>query len=243
MAVRGVLPDQLVAVVSARRTVPNPSELTYIRTGRRCRAQAAVRRAAPRNRRSRPSLEFRWPPVPSLFPKRIAFASRTCSTRSLAVQTSFVEPLAPSDHGGLGGYAAASAVAFPAVGRSGRRKDEHGGPFHQGADPRRFRSMSRCLARQPRRSLRGPLPSRRSPSRSIGPDAPVGEGNPLKFDQTPLFPRSSLIPFRTSSRTPTHASPKRLRILCAPNFQIVDDLDAILAKLARRRHRPRARGL
>ena len=141
------------------------------------------------------------------------------------------------------GYAAASAVAFPAAGRSGRRKDEHGGPFHQGADPRRFRSMSRSLARQPRRSLRGPLPSRRSPSRSIGPDAPVGEGNPLKFDQTPLFPRSSLIPFRTSSRTPTRASPKRLRILCAPNFQIVDDLDAILAKLAGRRRRPRARGL
>lgn len=74
-------------------------------------------------------------------------------------------------------------------------------------------------------------------------DLPLGEGNPLKFDQTPLFPRCSLIPFRTSSRTPTRASPKRLRILRAPNFQIVDDLDAILAKLAGRRHRPRARGL
>ena len=44
--------------------------------------------------------EFRWPPVPSLFPKRIAFASRTCSTRSLGVHTSLAEPLAPSDHGG-----------------------------------------------------------------------------------------------------------------------------------------------
>lgn len=131
-----------------------------------------------------------------------------------------------------GGYAAASAVRFPAAGRPGRRQDEHGGPFHQRADSRRFRSMSRCLARQPRCSLRGPLPSRRSPSRSLGPDAPLGEGNPLKFDQTPLFPRCSLIPFRTSSRTPTRASPKRLRILRAPNFQIVDDLDAILAKLA-----------
>lgn len=125
----------------------------------------------------------------------------------------------------------------------GAGKDEHGGPFHQRADSRRFRSMSRCLARQPRCSLRGPLPSRRSPSRSLGPDASLGEGNPLKFDQTPLFPRCSLIPFRTSSRTPTRASPKRLRILRAPNFQIVDDLDAILAKLAGRRHRPRARGL
>jgi hypothetical protein len=105
--------------------------------------------------------------------------------------------------------------------------------------------FDRCLVVSPAASplASRPLPSRRSPSRSIGPDAPVGEGNPLKFDQTPLFPRSSLIPFRTSSRTPTHASPKRLRILCAPNFQIVDDLDAILAKLARRRHRPRARGL
>ena len=245
VAVRGVLPDQLVAVVSVPWYGSEASELTYKGPTGAVAHELLYRHDEQRLEiveAGRPR-EFRWPPVPSLFPKRIAFASRTCSTRSLAVHTSLVEPLAPSDHGGLGGYAAASAVAFPAAGRSGRRKDERGGPFHQGADPQRFRSMSRCLARQPRRSLRGPLPSRRSPSRSIGPDAPVGEGNPLKFDQTPLFPRSSLIPLRTSSRTPTRASPKRLRILCAPNFQIVDDLDAILAKLAGRRHRPRARGL
>jgi hypothetical protein len=49
--------------------------------------------------------------------------------------------------------------ALPAAERSGRKKDEHGGPFHQGADcPWRFRSMSRCLARQPRCSLRGRFP-------------------------------------------------------------------------------------
>ena len=57
------------------------------------------------------------------------------------------------------------------------------------------------------------------------------------------FARRSLIAFRTSSRTPTRASPKRLRIVCAPNFHKVDDLDAILAKLAGRRHRLRGRGL
>jgi hypothetical protein len=187
--------------------------------------------------------EFRWPPVPSLFPKRIAFASRTCSTRSLAVHTSFVEPWRHQITAVWEAMLPRQPLRFLLPDDPGAGKTSMAGLFIKELTRGDF---DRCLVVSPgslAARLRGPLPSRRSPSRSIGPDAPVGEGNPLKFDQTPLYPRSSLIPFRTSSRTPTRASPKRLRILCAPNFQIVDDLDAILAKLAGRRHRPRARGL
>jgi len=149
VAVRGALPDQLVAVVSNPWYGSEHSELTYKGPTGAVAHELVYRHDEQRLEiieAGRPRA-FRWPPV-CVFVSggAFAFAARTCSTQSLAVHTPLVEPLAPPDHGGLGGDAAASAIAFPAAGPSGRRKDEHGGPFHQGADPRRFRSMSRCLA-------------------------------------------------------------------------------------------------
>ena len=89
MAVRGALPDQLVAVVSNPWYGSEHSELTYKGPTGAVAHELVYRHDEQRLEiveDGRPR-EFRWPPVPSLFPKRIAFASRTCSTRSLAVST------------------------------------------------------------------------------------------------------------------------------------------------------------
>jgi hypothetical protein len=164
--------------------------------------------------------------------------------RSLAVHTSLVEPLAPSDHSGLGGFAAASPLRFLLPNDPGAGKTSMPGLFIK--EPIARRDFDRCLVVSPgslAARFEGRLRDGGHPSRSLGPDSPLGEEVCSTFDQTRLFARRSLIAFRTSFRTPTRASPKRLRIVCAPNLHSVDDLDAILAKLAGRRHRLRARGL
>ncbi len=165
-AVRGILPDALVTVVSVQWFGSEALELTYKDAGRQGRERAALpaRRAAPRDRRAGPAVELRrrrraLPPRlrGAAHPPRASLRSRAggphLGRRSAA---------AP-DHGGLRGDAAAAAAALPARRRSRRRQDDHGGPAHQGADrPRRPPALPDRLPRQPRRAVAGralpPLP-------------------------------------------------------------------------------------
>ena len=166
-AVRGILPDALVTVVSVQWFGSEALELTYKTPAGKVANELLYRHDEPRLEVVEQGRPWSFDGDGALF-RLVSEAQRIRLAHLfdpvLAVHTSHRRAAAAPDHGGLRGHAAAPAAALPAGRRSRRRQDHHGRPAHQGADrPRRPAALPRRLPGQPRRAVAGralpPLPS------------------------------------------------------------------------------------